>query len=85
MHQRSSVEDGRSLPTSSDVTNQSPGLLSSRRYWSEPILAGMGPLHAPHHFSLAGPQKSAHGLQTHYRPIGVDLTMALSGPSRMHR
>ncbi|GFX54238.1 HTH_38 domain-containing protein [Trichonephila clavipes] len=32
MDQRSSVEDGLSLPTSSDVTNQSPGLLSSRRY-----------------------------------------------------
>ncbi|GFW09372.1 protein split ends [Trichonephila clavipes] len=30
MYQRSSVEDGRSLPTSSDVTNQSPGLVSSR-------------------------------------------------------
>ncbi|GFX43985.1 hypothetical protein TNCV_4112641 [Trichonephila clavipes] len=30
---RSSVEDGRYLITSSDVTNQSPGLLSSMRYW----------------------------------------------------
>ncbi|GFV18958.1 hypothetical protein TNCV_4758431 [Trichonephila clavipes] len=30
MYQRSSVEVGRSLPTSSDVTNQSPGLLSRR-------------------------------------------------------
>ncbi|GFV40177.1 transposable element Tcb2 transposase [Trichonephila clavipes] len=31
MHQRGFVGDGRSLPTSSDVTNQSPGLLSYRR------------------------------------------------------
>ncbi|GFV86266.1 hypothetical protein TNCV_2093071 [Trichonephila clavipes] len=33
MHQRSSVGDGRFLPTSSDVTNQWPGLVS-RRCWS---------------------------------------------------
>ncbi|PRD30950.1 UNVERIFIED_CONTAM: hypothetical protein NCL1_24865 [Trichonephila clavipes] len=33
MHQRSSVGDGRSLPTSSDVTNQWSGLVS-RRCWS---------------------------------------------------
>ncbi|GFV11767.1 hypothetical protein TNCV_977561 [Trichonephila clavipes] len=32
MHQRSSVGDGRFLPTSSDVTNQWPGLVS-RRCW----------------------------------------------------
>ncbi|GFU09555.1 hypothetical protein TNCV_4091091 [Trichonephila clavipes] len=30
MHQRSSVGDGRFLPTSSDVTNQWPGLVSRR-------------------------------------------------------
>ncbi|GFX08420.1 hypothetical protein TNCV_3269091 [Trichonephila clavipes] len=29
MYQRTSVEDGRSLPTSTDDTNQSPWLLSS--------------------------------------------------------
>ncbi|GFS59356.1 hypothetical protein TNCV_3725111 [Trichonephila clavipes] len=28
---------------------------------------------------------SAHGTQTHKCLIGVDLTIALSGPSRMHR
>ncbi|GFV00442.1 HTH_Tnp_Tc3_2 domain-containing protein [Trichonephila clavipes] len=33
MHQRSSVGDGRFLPTSSDVKNQSPGFVS-RRCWS---------------------------------------------------
>ncbi|GFW18324.1 hypothetical protein TNCV_4008631 [Trichonephila clavipes] len=32
MHQRSSVGDGRFIPTSSDVTNQWPGLVS-RRCW----------------------------------------------------
>ncbi|GFT51009.1 hypothetical protein TNCV_3512331 [Trichonephila clavipes] len=30
MHQRSSVGDGRFIPTSSDVTNQWPGLVSRR-------------------------------------------------------
>ncbi|GFT93503.1 hypothetical protein TNCV_1852501 [Trichonephila clavipes] len=30
MHQRSSVSNGRSLPTSNDVTSQWPGLVSSR-------------------------------------------------------
>ncbi|GFT56580.1 transposable element Tcb1 transposase [Trichonephila clavipes] len=32
MHQRSSVGDGRFLTTSSDVTNQWPGLVSRRRW-----------------------------------------------------
>ncbi|GFW22556.1 hypothetical protein TNCV_3364681 [Trichonephila clavipes] len=39
MHQRSSVGDGRFLPTSSDVTNQWPGLVS-RRCCNSPGLSG---------------------------------------------
>ncbi|GFU51404.1 hypothetical protein TNCV_4355931 [Trichonephila clavipes] len=36
MHQRSSIGDGRFIPTSSDVTNQWPGLVS-RRCWAGPL------------------------------------------------
>ncbi|GFY31547.1 hypothetical protein TNCV_4693911 [Trichonephila clavipes] len=43
MHQRSSVGDGRFLPTSSDVTNQWPGLVS-RRCWFTRHLSTYHPL-----------------------------------------
>ncbi|GFT80007.1 hypothetical protein TNCV_1244581 [Trichonephila clavipes] len=53
MHQRNSVGDGRSLPTSSDVTNQWPGLVSRRCWYTSTGLA----------FLLTSPAHSAAMLE----------------------
>ncbi|GFX91078.1 hypothetical protein TNCV_5107081 [Trichonephila clavipes] len=41
MHHRSTVGDGRFLPTSSDVTNQWPGLVS-RMCWKQGLVKNVG-------------------------------------------